>query len=139
MKLNEEKKSAIKLINQYAEQYKRVDLENKDLMNEIEDLKKNLQLSKDIINSFFKSEQKEKSKIFLKKTKEEIKLLNNTIDNLRKTIKEERDKSTYYEIIMNESVLKYRDGTDELKKKNICTRKLHQKERCCNMLFKYQT
>ena len=57
MKLNDEKKSAIKLINQYAERYKRVDQENKDLMNEIEDLKNNLKISKDIIDSFFKSEQ----------------------------------------------------------------------------------
>ena len=46
MKVQEEKKSAIKLINQYAEQYKRVDLENKSLLNEIADLKKNLKISK---------------------------------------------------------------------------------------------
>ena len=82
MKVQEEKKSAIKLINQYAEQYKRVDLENKSLLNEIADLKKNLKISKEIIESFFKPEQKEKSKIFLRKTKEEIQNLNSTIDSL---------------------------------------------------------
>ena len=117
MKTNDEKKSAIKLINQYAERYNRVDMENKELLNEIEDLKKNLKISKEIIESFFKAEQKEKSKIFLKKTKEEIKLLNNTIDTIRKNLKEARDKNTYYEVIINESILKYKESTEDLKKK----------------------
>ena len=117
MKVQEEKKSAIKLINQYAEQYKRVDLENKSLLEEISDLKKNLKISKDIIESFFKPEQKEKSKIFLKKTKEEISNLNSTIETLRKEIKECRDKNTYYEIILSESILKYRDCTEEMNTK----------------------
>ena len=117
MKVQEEKKSAIKLINQYAEQYKRVDLENKCLLNEIADLKKNLKISKEIIESFFKPEQKEKSKIFLRKTKEEIQNLNSTIDSLRKEVKECRDKNTYYEIILSESILKYRDCTDDMNTK----------------------
>ena len=117
MKVQEEKKSAIKLINQYAEQYKRVDLENKSLLNEIADLKKNLKIGKEIIESFFKPEQKEKSKIFLRKTKEEIQNLNSTIDSLRKEIKECRDKNTYYEIILSESILKYRDCTDDMNTK----------------------
>lgn len=117
MKTNDEKKSAIKLINQYAERYNRVDMENKELLNEIEDLKKNLKISKEIIESFFKAEQKEKSKIFLKKTKEEIKLLNNTIDTIRKNLKEARDKNTYYEVIIDESILKYKESTEDLKKK----------------------
>jgi hypothetical protein len=117
MKVQEEKKSAIKLINQYAEQYKRVDLENKSLLNEIADLKKNLKISKEIIESFFKPEQKEKSKIFLRKTKEEIQNLNSTIDSLRKEIKECRDKNTYYEIILSESILKYRDCTEDMNTK----------------------
>ena len=117
MKINDEKKSAIKLINQYAERFKRLDLENKDLQNEIDDLKKNLKLSKEIIDSFFKSEQKEKSKVFLKKTKEEIKNLNQSIENLRKDLKEARDKNTYYEIIMNESIIKHKDNTEDLENK----------------------
>ena len=117
MKINDEKKSAIKLINQYAERFKRLDLENKDLQNEIDDLKKNLRLSKEIIDSFFKSEQKEKSKVFLKNTKEEIKNLNQSIENLRKNLKESRDKNTYYEIIMNESIIKHKDKSEELKNK----------------------
>ena len=41
MKINDEKKSAIKLINQYPERFSRVDLENKELLSEIDDLKKN--------------------------------------------------------------------------------------------------
>ena len=117
MKINDEKKSAIKLINQYAERFKRLDLENKELLNEIDDLKKNLKLSKEIIDSFFKSEQKEKSKVFLKNTKEEIKNLNISIDNLRKDLKESRDKNTYYEIIMNESIIKHKDKSEDLENK----------------------
>lgn len=117
MKINDEKKSAIKLINQYAERFKRLDLENKDLQNEIDDLKKNLRLSKEIIDSFFKSEQKEKSKVFLKNTKEEIKNLNQSIENLRKNLKESRDKNTYYEIIMNESIMKHKDKSEDLENK----------------------
>lgn len=117
MKINDEKKSAIKLINQYAERYNRVDLENKELQNEIDDLKNNLKISKEIIDSFFKADQKEKSKFYLKKTKEEIKLLNATIEKQRQSLKESRDKNTYYEIIMNESIMKYQSSTDDLQKK----------------------
>ena len=117
MKINDEKKSAIKLINQYAERYNRVDLENKELLNEIDDLKKNLKISKDIIDSFFRAEQKEKSKLYLKKTKEEISLLNATIEKQRQSLKEARDKNTYYEIIMSESIMKYQSSTDDLQKK----------------------
>ena len=117
MKINDEKKSAIKLINQYAERYNRVDLENKELLSEIDDLKKNLKISKDIIDSFFRAEQKEKSKLYLKKTKEEISLLNATIEKQRQSLKEARDKNTYYEIIMSESIMKYQSSTDDLQKK----------------------
>ena len=117
MKINDEKKSAIKLINQYAERYTRVDLENKELLSEIDDLKKNLKISKDIIDSFFRAEQKEKSKLYLKKTKEEISLLNATIEKQRQSLKEARDKNTYYEIIMSESIMKYQSSTDDLQKK----------------------
>lgn len=117
MKINDEKKSAIKLINQYAERYNRVDLENKELLNEIDDLKKNLKISKDIIDSFFRAEQKEKSKLYLKKTKEEISLLNATIEKQRQSLKESRDKNTYYEIIISESIMKYQSSTDDLQKK----------------------
>lgn len=117
MKINDEKKSAIKLINQYAERYNRVDLENKELLSEIDDLKKNLKISKDIIDSFFRAEQKEKSKLYLKKTKEEISLLNATIEKQRQSLKEARDKNTYYEIIISESIMKYQSSTDDLQKK----------------------
>ena len=103
MKINDEKKSAIKLINQYAERFNRFE--------------KKLKISKEIIDSFFRAEQKEKSKLYLKKTKEEISLLTATIEKQRQSLKESRDKNTYYEIIMSESIMKYQSITDNLQKK----------------------
>lgn len=117
MKANDEKKAAIKLINQYAEQYNRKETENKMLQVEIEDLKKNIRINKEIIDGFFNPEQKEKSKLFLRKTKEEIALLNQTNANLRNEIKQFKEKIAYYEILLNESILKYNNSTDALQLK----------------------
>ena len=57
MKRKLDKNLAIKLINQYADNYKRVEEENKCLQKEISDLKSNLNVNKEIIESFFKNDK----------------------------------------------------------------------------------
>ena len=47
-KSKEEKKSALKLINKYAESYSILENENKQLKNEIRDLRLNLKINKEI-------------------------------------------------------------------------------------------
>ena len=56
MKKNEDKKVALKLINQYADEVTRVQDENKILNSEILDLKTNLKINKKIIKSLMKGD-----------------------------------------------------------------------------------
>ena len=57
MKRKLDKQTALKLINQYADNYKRIEDENKALQQEVKDLKSNLNVNKEIIESFFKSDK----------------------------------------------------------------------------------
>jgi hypothetical protein len=112
----DDKKVALKLINQYADQYKIIEEEKKSLLLEITDLKTNLKINKEIIQGFFKSE-KDKTEIFTKGVKDEIILLNKRNDQLTKESSELRSRVMYYEKILNESIVQYRDSTETLKSK----------------------
>ena len=48
-----EKKTALKLINKYADSYNAIIQENKFLKSEIRDLNSNLKINKQIIEEFF--------------------------------------------------------------------------------------
>ena len=48
------KETAIKLINKYADEYHILEIENKNLKRINKDLKANIKINKEIIDSFFK-------------------------------------------------------------------------------------
>src|SRR5262249_36113562 len=78
-------KTAIKLVNQYAESYQLLEKDNKLIIQELQDSKMNLQINKSIINdllSTLKPAQKEKAVI--DGLNKEIKLLNNSIEFYKK-------------------------------------------------------
>ena len=112
-KNNEEKKTAIKLLNKYAESYQRLDAENKSLKLDIFDYTTTIKINKSIIEEIFSTNTLDvkSAKIIEKLTEESLVLL-----GLSKRIKTENDeinsKLTYYEQLTNEELLKYRDSTD---------------------------
>lgn len=71
-----DKKTAVKLINNYAESYKKKETENAELQRQIDDLQNGLKLNKVIINTLTSSLSDEE------KTKELIMNLNIEISNL---------------------------------------------------------
>ncbi len=82
MKKKYDKNFALKIINQYADSYNQLEKENNNLKNKINELKVNLNINKEIINSFFKKDKEIFNKNFqllLNKNNEEIKLLNDKI------------------------------------------------------------
>lgn len=117
MKRKLDKNLAIKLINQYADNYKRVEEENKCLQKEISDLKSNLNVNKEIIESFFKKDKTKfdsKATLYYTKTKEEISTLNARNEQLKKENTNLRIKSLKYESIINDSLSKYKTSTTEM-------------------------
>ena len=91
-KIENEKKAAIKILNKYflklkfsyADKYILLLEENKNLHQEIKDLKSNLKINKDIMSSFYSNSNNSKE-IIIKKLKEEN---SNLYDILEKTAKE---------------------------------------------------
>jgi hypothetical protein len=91
-KTKDEKKSALKLINKYAESYSILEEENKQLKNEINDLKLNLKINKEIIESFFSGKKGTNiTSILQKKMKQEYQTNLEYIE----TLKKEKDELRY--------------------------------------------
>ena len=85
--------TAIKLLNQYADSYHQLEEQINFLKKENSDLHQNLQINKDIIQTFFKKSPIEKKvDLFIEKTKQENKLLLQQILDLKK----ENNKLTKY-------------------------------------------
>ena len=85
-------KTAIKLINKYAEEYQILDTQLKFYKEENADLKTNILVHKEIIKNFFlKQPIEEKMKRIVEKQNEEIELLTNQINNFSKMITKERE------------------------------------------------
>lgn len=114
MKSKQNKSPCIRLINKYAEEYALLQCQKKDLEDENKDLKSNLKISKDIIQGFFKKDQKERSRIFLHKTKEEIAFLSDKAERYMVENAHLKVKICYYEQIINISIDKYHQSTDSL-------------------------
>ena len=77
--------TAIKLLNQYADSYHQLEEQINFLKKENSDLHQNLQINKDIIQTFFKKSPIEKKvDLFIEKTKQENKLLLEQILDLKK-------------------------------------------------------
>lgn len=115
MKKNDEKKVALKLINQYADQYKRIEEENRSLKTEIIDMRTNLKINKEIIEGLFKGGDKDS--LITNKLKEENSLLIKRGDNLTKENEGLRQKIVYYEKLINDSINSYRDSAETLQNK----------------------
>ena len=112
----ESKKTAIKLVNQYADSYKIVEKENKLLSQEIQDLKMSLQISKTMITdllSNLKLNLKEKS--IIDGLKQEIDLLSKSLDYYKKENSEIKSIYSTASIDLNQS--KYQKQIDNLSNK----------------------
>lgn len=96
MAKNDEKKTALKLINKYAESYNILEDENKSLRTEIKDLRANLKINKEIIEGFFNTGSKnDKNSMYINKLKEEMKRLELQTDKALKERDEARVKVNY--------------------------------------------
>jgi len=122
MKKKYDKNFALKIINQYADSYNQLEKENNNLKNQINELKVNLNINKEIINSFFKKDKEIFNKNFqllLNKNNEEIKLLNDKILKLTNENSHLNEKLIKY----NNSINSYfnfndkKDKTYDLKQK----------------------
>ncbi len=122
MKKKYDKNFALKIINQYADSYNQLEKENNNLKNQIDELKVNLNINKEIINSFFKKDKEIFNKNFqllLNKNTEEIKLLNDKILKLTNENSHLNEKLIKY----NNSINSYfnfndkKDKTFDLKQK----------------------
>ena len=122
MKKKYDKNFALKIINQYADSYNQLEKENNNLKNQINELKVNLNINKEIINSFFKKDKEIFNKNFqllLNKNTEEIKLLNDKILKLTNENSHLKEKIIKY----NNSINSYfnfndkKDKTYDLKQK----------------------
>ena len=106
----EEKKTALKLLNKYADSYNCIIQENIFLKSEINDLKDNLRINKEIIKGFF-SNNKNKNKIddYIHHYKEENDKLYEQNNNLSKKIENLISKFSLNEQLLNETINQLRN------------------------------
>jgi hypothetical protein len=117
-KTKEEKKSALKLINKYAESYQILENENKQLKSEIKDLKLNLKINKEIIEGLYNlKNQGEKETLFHQKVKQEHIIKDDIINNIKKENDELRYKLNYEEQCHAEKLNFFREDNEKLKNK----------------------
>jgi hypothetical protein len=102
--------------NRYADSYKRIEIENKNLINELNDYKTNLKINKEIISGLFGNmNNTDKSNFVMKKLHEEMTILNKKFEISKKENEEMKNKINYYENIINESIFKHLENIDILK------------------------
>ena len=82
-KVDNDKKIAIKINFSYADKYKMIMEENENLRQEINDLKANIKLNKEIMTSLYSTTESSKESIF-DKLKEENSNLYNSLDKISK-------------------------------------------------------
>ena len=113
-----EKKTALKLINKYADSYNAIIQENKFLKSEIRDLNSNLKINKQIIEGFFeKNSSKEKTNNFINNYKiENAKLYEQNL-KLNKKIEELTNKLTYKQQVVTETMYQIKEESEKLKTK----------------------
>ena len=104
MKKKLDRNFVVKVINQYADNYKILEDENLNLKNEIEDMKSNLNINKGIIESFFKSGENNQDSYlsYLNQLKIEIKSIEEKNEKLLKEKKELHERIIRYDNTMNE-------------------------------------
>ena len=106
---NSHSNTALKLINNYADSYSKLELENKSLLSQIKDLKINLKISKEIIDSFLSNKSTKINDIIISLNKENNNL-NKIIENLNKEkeeiVKNDLILKSSFSILKNDNLLK---------------------------------
>lgn len=93
-------------------------MENKILVNELNDYKTNLKINKEIISGLFGNMNiKDKSEFVMKKLHDELNFTNKKYESTLKEYEDMKNKIIYYENIINESIFKHLDNIDILKNK----------------------
>lgn len=86
-KINKDKRTALKLLNKYADSYNILTNENNYLRNENKDLKANIKINKEIIQTFINAPNNEKAYKVIQQLNEE----NKTLLTQLETTNKERD------------------------------------------------
>ncbi len=116
MKKKLDRNFVVKIINQYADNYKLLEKENSNLKKEMIDLKSNLVVNKEIIESFFqKDEAKNTYLLYLNNLKNEMKLIEEKNAKLVNNNNELHNRLIKNDNIMNEYIIKKSDRTREFK------------------------
>ena len=111
-----DKKTALKLINKYADSYNLIIQENKALKTEITDLRTNIKINKEIIEGFFsQSKQKDKTILCISKYKEEIQKLYTQNEQLNREIETLHNTIAYKEQTYNELLIREKEQNESLK------------------------
>jgi hypothetical protein len=117
-KSKEEKKSALKLVNKYAESYSILENENKQLKNEIQDLRLNLKINKEIIEGLYNLKSPaDKETLYHKKVRQESNVKDDQINKLRTEIDDLRYRLNYQEQCNAEKIDFFHDENEKLKNK----------------------
>ena len=114
-----DRKSALKLINKYADECNRINEEKKSLELEINDLKANINVNKEIIDKLLNPSLTidSKSKIILECIEKEKNILIDRKKQLEIENKNLRKELTYYENIINGEIEINKDNIKDLKDK----------------------
>ena len=113
------KKTALKLLNKYADSFNNIKEENKLLKSQIEDLRSNLKINKSIIESFFsKLAPKDKEKSILSIIKTENENLFKQNEELRKKNDELNSKINVSEQTHADILSQTKEENESLKTKN---------------------
>ena len=123
------KKTALKLLNKYADNFYSLKEENAQLKLQIEDLNSNLKINKSIIDNFFsKLNPKEKESTIISKIQQENFNLYNQNENLRKKNFELTNKIHMSQQTYLESTIRLREENEHLKTKIFMYEQLLQKK-----------
>jgi hypothetical protein len=123
------KKTALKLLNKYADNFYSLKEENAQLKLQIEDLNSNLKINKSIIDNFFsKLNPKEKESTIISKIQQENFNLYNQNENLRKKNSELTNKIYMSKQTYLESTIRLREENEHLKTKIFMYEQLLQKK-----------
>ena len=123
------KKTALKLLNKYADNFYSLKEENTQLKIQIKDLNSNLKINKSIIDNFFsKLNPKEKESTIISKIKQENFDLYNQNEILRKKISELSNKIYMAQQTYLESTMRIREENEHLKNKIFMIEQVLQKK-----------
>lgn len=116
-----EKKTALKLLDKYADEYNDLQKRTKELLKENQDLKSNLRINKDIIDSFFKSISLDsKMKSIIKGLKNEINLLSSNLQSSQSKVKDLFVEISELKQTLSKNSVIYSQESDKLKSEIFC-------------------